>query len=145
MRSGSLVDVNQLSALQRPRVLSSLQTNPVRGAAAERCCGPESNETETQPDAHRSLRRHGEKHSSSADIKTIVCREKKKEFTSEKEKKEARRRTQSEKNAKKSSNVFLGECVRKEEGKRREQIKRSVCERRKHSPPALLLFPLCPQ
>lgn len=48
VRSGSLVDVNQLSALQTPTVLSSLQTNPVRGAAAEQRRGPESTHTHTQ-------------------------------------------------------------------------------------------------
>lgn len=35
VRSGSLADGNQLNALRRPRVLSSLQTNPVSQAAAE--------------------------------------------------------------------------------------------------------------
>lgn len=53
MRSGSLVDVNQLSALQRPRVLSSLQTNPVREVAAERCHGPR-----TQPNTHIHSQTH---------------------------------------------------------------------------------------
>lgn len=40
VRSGSLADGNQLNALRRPRVLSSLQTNPVSQAAAEWRCGP---------------------------------------------------------------------------------------------------------
>lgn len=36
VRSGSLVDGNQLNALRRPPALSSLRTNPVRAAASER-------------------------------------------------------------------------------------------------------------
>ncbi len=104
MRSGSLADGNQLSALQRPRALSSLQTNPVREVAAERCHGPRTQRdahTHTQSDTHSQTHTdHGGDMGRHAGVKEIYMgegdrRRKKKE----KKEKEAGKQTQSEKNA----------------------------------------------
>lgn len=110
VRSGSLANGNQLNALQRPRVLSSLETNPVRGAAAEWC-----HQWNEQIPAETPRRcRHGDNRPG----RGFIWETRRTPGTM--------RRTQKNKKERESSNVFLEECVRKEGKKKWTNKEESV-------------------
>lgn len=144
VRSGSLVAVNQLSALQTPTVLSSLQTNPVRRAAAEQRRGPESPHSLTNTDHCWDMRRNTAVELTSRQS----CVERKEKFIREKKKKKVwdtnsewkeHKNGSSKKKEKKEARTLSWERVwgrRRRRGKKRGNKSKGVCVKRgKHSPP----------
>lgn len=141
VRRGSLVDGNQLSALQPPRLLSSLQTNPVREVAATASNPMKHTHSQTHTDHGGDMGENTvavltSRQSPGTRGRNLYGRRRQTEKKRRLGNKCRKKHTKSSNKAKKKLRSFPGRVCEEGGGEKSEQIRRSVSERRETLPPS---------